>query len=285
MEIRGLGYVGVDVTDVDAWRAYAELLGTMTVGCSEQGFGIKIDERRHRVLVGRGDADGLAFTGWELADASALEQACHELEAAGHPVLDSTELERAERGVRELVRTVDPSGIVVELFAEPIDDHRLFVSPTGVSGFVTGDMGMGHIVVGTDRYDDAVDFYRNRLGFRVSDYMPGGARDVVFLHCNPRHHSLALVAADAPQLYHFMLEARTLDDVGYTLDRLLAAGAPISAGLGRHPNDLMVSFYGRSPSGFDVEFGCGGRRVDDATWTVGQISKASLWGHRPPAAS
>jgi hypothetical protein len=53
--------------------------------------------------------------------------------------------------------------------------------------------------------------------------------------------------------------------------------------LGKHPNDEMVSFYSRSPSGFDVDIGCGGRRGDDATWTVTEITKPSLWGHRRPA--
>ena len=53
--------------------------------------------------------------------------------------------------------------------------------------------------------------------------------------------------------------------------------------IGRHPNDRMLSFYSRSPSGFDVEFGCGGTVIDDDTWAVQEISRASLWGHQRPA--
>ena len=105
---------------------------------------------------------------------------------------------------------------------------------------------------------------------------------MVFLHCDPRHHSLALVPADQAALYHFMLEMNTLDDVGYTLDRHAETGTPISAGLGKHTNDHMISFYSVSPSGFDVEIGCGGRLIDDRTWTVTQLTKPSYWGHRPP---
>jgi hypothetical protein len=52
--------------------------------------------------------------------------------------------------------------------------------------------------------------------------------------------------------------------------------------LGRHTNDHVVSFSSRSPSGFDVEFGCGGVLVDEATWTVTQVTKPSFWGHRSP---
>lgn len=284
MDIRGLGYIGLNVADTTAWHDYAELLGAMVVpSTTGAAFDIKIDDRPHRIVVQESNgSEGLAFAGWELRDAAALEQAVRELEAASFAVEASTTKQRMARRVRGLVRTTDPGGFSVELFWGPIHDHALFVSPTGVSGFVTGDMGLGHIVLGTTNVRDAVSFYTAVLGFRVSDYMANGDDDVVFTHCNARHHSLALVGAPESALYHFMIEARTLDDVGYTLDRHDARGAPVSRGLGRHTNDQMVSFYSRTPSGFDVEFGYGGLRVDDATWMVSEVTKASFWGHRPP---
>ncbi len=263
------------------------MLGAMAVSSdSDDGFRIKIDDRPYRVVIQRSDGvDDIAFAGWELRDAAALDQAAAQLEKAGFAVEQSTETQLRARGVRGLVRTIDPSGLSSELFWGPIHDHERFISPTGVSGFVTGDMGLGHIVLGTPNLGDAIDFYTGVLGFRVSDYMRNGDGDVVFLHCNPRHHSLALVGAPELTLYHFMLEARTLDDVGYVLDRLLSDGVSISRSLGKHTNDHMVSFYSQTPSGFDLEFGCGGRRVDDSTWSVSEITKASSWGHHPPVAT
>jgi len=145
---------------------------------------------------------------------------------------------------------------------------------------VTKNLGLSHIVLGTPASAASLEFYTDVLGFRVSDIWRPGGSEIVFLHCNARHHSLALVPAGDAQLYHFMFETRTLDDVGYALDRTRDGGIPISMDLGKHPNDEMVSFYSRSPSGFDVEIGCGGRLVDDATWTVSEITKPSLWGHR-----
>ena len=53
--------------------------------------------------------------------------------------------------------------------------------------------------------------------------------------------------------------------------------------LGRHTNDLMTSFYVRTPSGFEIEYGTGGRLVDDETWEIGQYDTQSMWGHKPPA--
>jgi 3,4-dihydroxy-9,10-secoandrosta-1,3,5(10)-triene-9,17-dione 4,5-dioxygenase len=280
MDIRGLGYIEITAGAVEDWRPYGEMLGAMV---SDDGAGLQMrfDERPYRVLVGAG-RDGLAFAGWELPDSDALECAVAELTASGITTHRGSVEECEHRRVRGLVRATDPGGFALELFHGPILDHELFVSPTGVSGFTTGAHGMGHIVLGTPALEKSVDFYTNVLGFRVSDYWRPGDDDIVFLRCNRRHHSLALVPASEAVLYHFMVEARTLDDVGYTLDRHIDAGAPISMTLGKHTNDHMVSFYSRSPSGFDVEFGCGGLLVDDETWTVTQITKPSFWGHRSP---
>ena len=58
---------------------------------------------------------------------------------------------------------------------------------------------------------------------------------------------------------------------------------PLARSIGRHLNDRVVSFYVAGPSGFDVEYGTGGRLIDDATWTVETYHSGSAWGHRPPS--
>ena len=120
------------------------------------------------------------------------------------------------------------------------------------------------------------------LGFRISDYIG----TMTFLHCNPRHHSIAIQPSnpDLPRsrdkkMWHFMLETQTLDDVGTALDLAGKTGATLATTLGRHSNDQMVSFYVVTPSGFEVEYGWGGRLVDDATWQVQRHDRGGLWGH------
>ena len=281
MDVRALGYIGVHAADLGAWTTYAEAIGAMAVASPDDDrLLLKIDDRPYRVIVEQStNGRGLAYAGWEFADQRALDRAVAELESAGFQVQSSSPAQRAQRRVAGLALTTDPSGFSLELFWGPILDHERFRPPHGGSGFVTGDLGLGHIVLGTPSGRAAVEFYTDVMGFRVSDYWRPGDAEVVFLHCNARHHSLALAPGGEPALYHFMFETRTLDDVGYALDRHDELGIPVSQGLGRHPNDEMVSFYSRSPSGFDVEIGYGGRLVDDATWTVTEITKPSLWGH------
>jgi extradiol dioxygenase len=105
---------------------------------------------------------------------------------------------------------------------------------------------------------------------------------MAFFHCNPRHHSLACIAGKPNQrLNHFMLQAQSINDVGATYDLCQEQGIPIMRSLGRHTNDHMLSFYMQTPSGFQVEFGWGGREVDDSTWQVQQHTSGSIWGHKP----
>src|SRR5262249_50139800 len=151
-------------------------------------------------------------------------------------------------------------------------ESRPAVSPYG-NRFVTGRQGMGHVVLPSGDGDAALRFYADVLGFRLRDSMrmapellgqPAGGPPLWMrvLGCHPRHPSLALAPLPAPAgIVHLMVEVAGIDDVGRALDRCTRRGAPVSSTLGRHANDLMVSFYVRTPGGFDIEYGTAGRLV------------------------
>jgi biphenyl-2,3-diol 1,2-dioxygenase len=50
--------------------------------------------------------------------------------------------------------------------------------------------------------------------------------------------------------------------------------------IGRHVNDHMISFYSRTPSGFELEFGWGAREVDDRSWVMTRHNRTAMWGHK-----
>jgi 3,4-dihydroxy-9,10-secoandrosta-1,3,5(10)-triene-9,17-dione 4,5-dioxygenase len=153
------------------------------------------------------------------------------------------------------------------------------------------------VVLPAPQLEVARSFYKQHLGFGDTDEMwlamspnPSDPKlGIYFMHAdNPRHHSLALMGAPMPSgCVHIMLEARTIDDVGFALDRCTAAGAHISSSFGKHSNDFMLSFYVQTPGGFDLEFGCGGLQPDWKTWVPTYSLVPDLWGHKwspPPAA-
>jgi 2,3-dihydroxybiphenyl 1,2-dioxygenase len=288
MIIGSLGYLGLRVKDPAAFGDYVTgILGLMP-GEAEDRY--RLDDLAWRIAVEAGDDDDLAYVGFEVAGPAELEAVRARLAEGGVAVGNGDPGLLAQRQVLGLVTCQDPDGLAVEIFYGPtLRTETPFASPAGVADFVTGDQGLGHIVLSTRDMAAARRFYQDLLGFRLSDIIhmgppaPGGF-DLEFFHCNPRHHTLALAPVPMPKrLHHFMVQVATLDAVGFALERATAAGVPITASLGRHTNDHMVSFYSRTPAGFEVEFGQGAIQVDDATWRVNRHDKGSAWGHKPPA--
>ncbi|HYZ55836.1 MAG TPA: VOC family protein [Streptosporangiaceae bacterium] len=289
--IRSLGYLRIESADVAAWREFGVRVLGMAEGRGPEpdALYLRMDDFPARLVILPGERERLLATGWEVAGEGALAAAGRALEEAGVPVKAGTSAECAQRRVGQLLHAEDPAGNALEIFTGAALDNRPFVSGQGVR-FVTGTMGLGHAVLPVTDDEAAMRFYTEVLGFRLRDSMrlagelfgkPGESVFMRFLGCNPRHHSLALAPFPAePGIVHLMIEVATLDDVGRALDRCARRGAPVSASLGRHANDLMVSFYVRTPGGFDIEYGTDGQLVDDATWVSRETTAISLWGHR-----
>jgi 3,4-dihydroxy-9,10-secoandrosta-1,3,5(10)-triene-9,17-dione 4,5-dioxygenase len=292
MTVRSLGYLRIEATDMAAWREYGlKILGMVEgSGTVDGALYLRMDDFPARLVIVPGSSDRLAASGWETANAAELQDVRDRLDAAGVPYKEGTADELADRKVVELVSFDDPSGNTLEAFHGVALQHRRVVSPYGHT-FVTGEQGLGHVVLSTKDDEAALRFYRDVLGFRLRDSMrlppqmvgrpaDGPPAWLRFFGCNPRHHSLAFLPMPTPSgIVHLMIEVENADDVGLCHDRALRRKVPMSATLGRHVNDLMLSFYMKTPGGFDVEFGCEGRQVDDESWIARESTAVSLWGH------
>ncbi|MFT4200902.1 iron-dependent extradiol dioxygenase HsaC [Gordonia sp. (in: high G+C Gram-positive bacteria)] len=290
--IRSLGYMRIDATDIDAWREYGlKVLGMVEgKGLTPGALYLRMDDFPARLVIVPSDRDHLASSGWECANAEALQDVRDRLKKGGIAFREGTDEEKADRAVDELVIFEDPDGNVLEAFHGVALQHRRVVSPYGHK-FVTEEQGLGHVVLTTTDDQKSLEFYRDILGFRLRDSMKLPPQVVGreegdpppwlrFFGCNPRHHSLAfLPIPNETGIVHLMVEVENADDVGLCHDRALRKKVPMSATLGRHVNDLMLSFYMKTPGGFDIEFGCEGRQVDDEEWVARESTAVSLWGH------
>lgn len=240
-----------------------------------------------------------------MANPKALRLMTERLREAGVEVkTGDTELAE-KRGVMDLISFNDPFGMSLELYYGATElFEQPFISSAGVSGFVTGEQGAGHYFYAVPDIEKGLSFYTELLGFQLSDVIdiamgPDITVRGYFLHCNGRHHTLAIAEAPLPKrVHHFLLQALTLDDVGYAYDRLDGSSdkltdsnlraeesdnntsSMITATIGRHVNDHMVSFYAETPSGFELEFGWGARDVDDCSWVVTRHNRTAMWGHK-----
>ena len=285
--VKQLGYLAFEVSDLEAWRSFGtKILGLEVVDDrGEAGFSLRMDSYAQRFFIEPGPADDLAVVGWEVESPKELEQISSRLTAAGHEVLQGTAEHAARRNVEALIHFSDPAGNPVEVFHGPKLAAEPFVSKVVEGGFVADEQGFGHVVVVSK--DDAAHeaFYATMFGLKLSDYIRceyfGHDINVTFMHANTRHHSLAFGGGQLKRIHHFMVQAKTIDQVGKCYDRFLFSGGMLHQTLGRHPNDKMFSFYGYTPSGFHFEFGAGALEIEEG-WQSTTHGKVSEWGHHPP---
>jgi extradiol dioxygenase len=285
-----LGYLRVESPEAKEWSTFGtEILGMAE---SEDPLGrpnvvaLTNDDRPGRLTITEGPANRVTCIGWELRNAEDLELAAEELAAAGIDVRRGTDEERAAARVRDLVSFTDPAGFHHELFHGQLAMPGTFRPGRAMSGFVTGAQGLGHVVLVVPDLEASLSFFGRVLGFRVSDEIDTMFGRAVFMHVNPRHHTLALLGMPGLRgLHHLMVQVESLDDVGVAYDMVTDREIPLAMTLGRHTNDRMVSFYVRSPSGFEIEYGWGAATIaNDDEWTATHMVSMSIWGHRPGTA-
>ncbi len=280
--LTGLGYIGVRSARLDDWSSYATgLLGMQQVDRAGAVRAYRMDDRKQRLIVteDEGKGEGLGFLGWEVADAAALDALAARLDAHGTEVCRASRALADERHVADLIVFHDPAGNRLEAFHGPAVATDPFRPGRPISGFRTGPLGMGHAVLNVVDVEPLLPFYRDLLGFHVTDY---GLRPykLYFFHINGRHHSFAMVGSGKQGLHHFMVELYSLDDVGQGYDLAQLEDGRVAYTLGRHTNDHVTSFYSHTPSGFFIEYGWGGRVIDPATWQPHETHDGpSFWGH------
>lgn len=280
MSITALGYIGVHSDKLDDWSALATgLLGMQQIDRAGTTRVFRMDDRKQRFVVTGESGDRLAFTGWETANAAAMDALAGRLEDHGVRVYRANRALADQRGVADLIAFDDPGGNRVEVFHGAALADTPFQPGRPISGFRTGPLGMGHAVMHVADVTPLLQFYRDLLGFGVSDY---GLTPypLYFFHVNGRHHSFAMVGSGKAGLHHFMVELTSLDDVGQGYDLAQLDEGRIAYTLGRHTNDHMTSFYSNTPSGFFIEYGWGGRVIDPASWQPHEtFDGPSFWGH------
>ncbi|WP_315784527.1 MULTISPECIES: VOC family protein [unclassified Bradyrhizobium] len=280
MEITALGYVGIKSFQTEQWgRMATELLGMQRIDRAAGKQAYRMDDRKQRLIVDGSDDSGLAVMGWEVGDAAALARLASRLDDHGVRVARGSRALADERHVTELISFQDPAGNTIEVFWGAAVASDPFSPGRPISGFRTGPLGMGHVVLNVEEVEPLLAFYRDLLGFQVSDFGLTPYK-LYFFHVNGRHHSFAMVGSGRRTLHHFMVELGSLDDVGQGYDLAQLDEGRVAYTLGRHTNDHMTSFYVNTPSGFFIEYGWGGRVIDPATWQPHEtFDGPSLWGH------
>ena len=279
---QALGYLGVRAKDLGDWSSYGStLLGLQRIDKTRSTLAFRMDDRKQRIIVDADGGAGIGFFGWEVADDAALDALAARLERARVNVARGSRALADERQVKDLIVLDDPQSNRLEFFHGAETTAEPFKPGRSISGFRTGPLGLGHVVLNVDTADTIermTSFYCDTLGFRLTDYYshPFIAR---FLHINPRHHSIAFVQSGNNAVHHVMMELFSFDDVGQGYDLALNEDR-VAVTLGRHTSDYITSFYSATPSAFMVEYGWGARLIDVDAWQAYERKEGpSMWGH------
>lgn len=289
-----LGYVVVESRKLPEWRRFGrDGLGLHVDTVAGNALAFRIDAHQRRLIVRDGPAEDVVAVGWQLQNEPSLRLLLSRLNAARIDVREVAGAEAADRGVERLFAFDGPKRLRFELFTQPLLAERPL--DMKASGFVTGEMGLGHFAMTTREPEAALGFFQQlfdaRLSDTIEDKLNGVTLELSFLRLNERHHSVALAATRGTRMnplrtaiHHLNLQAKSLDDVTEAYRRMRGMGYAIASAIGQHPNDREVSFYVASPSGFEVELGWNPIVVTEEAerrWQPGHYQGISLWGHFP----
>lgn len=267
VQVTELGYMGLGVKDLDAWKHFATQIAGMEL--SDEGEPdrcyLRMDYWHHRLVLHRDGSDDLAYLGFRVAGGEEFHEMQRQLSEAGIKFRAGSSEEADERRVLEILKLTDPDGNPVEIFHGPeVQASKPFHPGRRMHGrFKTGNGGMGHCIIREKDTEAAYRFYR-ALGMRGGvEYKIRFGKQVVapvFMHCNERDHTVAFgLASPERRINHLMIEVDNLDDVGMTYDLVRREKIPVHIVPGKHSNDHMFSFYFRNPSGWMWEYGWGAR--------------------------
>jgi len=289
--VANLGYVRLEMQDPAGWAKFGKDILGFGPGKSRDRQGTKylrMDKAPFRYMIEKGETNRFVAAGYDMGSRKAFDAQVNAFEKAKVAVTHGSDRDAKRRAVKGFASVVDPSGNLVEFF-HGRDKQEPFTPGHGIKEFKTGKMGLGHLVLPAPENKATINFYRKHMGFGVSDdlslpaFAPGMPKQrIYFMHAdNPRHHTLGLYNFPHPAgVIHLMAEVGSMDEVGYCMDRVKAAGLHIFASLGRHSNDEMVSFYFFAPGGIGIEVGYDGKQVKD--WSKFKPTKTTsgdYWGH------
>lgn len=286
-----LGYIVIESNRFADWRRFGtDAIGMHHDGISRDVMRFRLDEHECRFLIRRGPAEDVVAIGWHVDDHASFEQIEARIRAHGVPVVRSSDEEAALRGVERMLCFPGPKGIVQEIYTTPVlssEPLRMLAS-----GWVTGDSGMGHVAITSAKPTLMRGYYNTVFDARLTDYIDetisGVKLKIRFLRVNERHHSIAIAAVRGlpidpirTRVQHLNIQADSLDDLALSYERVHELGFDMALSVGQHTNDKELSYYARTPSGFEWEVGWNPIVIDESTWEPSTHQGISIWGHKP----
>ncbi len=242
-EIIRLGYVAISVPDVErAARFYTEVIGLERVTQNREAVYLRCNEHHHALALFEGKPRSLHHLGLEVNDHDVLAALRERLVRQGV----SIEFRSWEPvGVGDGFCVRDPNGHLIEMHAR-MKTFDLPLEPRAVR-----PIRFGHLTVMTPKVEESVDFFRDLLGFRISDRVQG--RLATWMRCNQEHHGVAFLRAPLNKINHYAFDLPDWNAFKTFADHMVCQGITAIYGPGRHGPGNNLFLYVPDPAGNIIE--------------------------------
>ena len=258
---------------------YAKALGMASAALGDGSY--LVHGRQRRLVIGPGVARGNPYNAFALADAAQLATYRAFVTARGVATLPAPTPLFADGAFA----TQDPDGRLV-VFGVPKPGFASMSPAEGPAAMLPARLQ--HVVVATARLAQLIAFYRDGLGFLVSDTVhtgqeggPPGDTNVCFFRANVEHHSFAAFRAPAAAGDHHAYETTGWGDIKLWADHFAALRVPLWWGPGRHGAGNNLFFMVKDPDGNNIELSAElevlARGQPGKDWPAGGRA-INLWG-------
>src|SRR6476660_3273346 len=303
IKVQDVIWLEFEKPDLERAEAFAQAFGFSTTLRTDEELHLRgSDAGAPCVLIRRGQREKFLGPAFVAAEHSDLVRLADATGATVHPLPETL------GGVT--VDLVDPSGLSVRVVA---GTHQLEPLPTAQTPHVfnfghevaranttqrpprvpTPVQRLGHIVVQTPKYIEALNWYLEKFGMIVSDFcFSPGQRErgqiMSFIRCDrgstpADHHTLAMALGPVNRYVHSAYQVCDLDALAAGGEHLREQGYFRSWGIGRHIQGSQIFDYWRDPDGLLVEHFADGDLFDDTLepgWSPMTASGLAQWG--PP---
>jgi len=302
IKVQDLAWLEFQKPDLVKAEAFAHAFGFATVSRTGDELQLRgTDAGTPCVIIRRGSHTKFLGTAFRAQDEADLLRLAKATGASPRPLPETI------GGLT--VDLVDPSGIPVHVVA---GTHQLEALPAQTPHTFnfghelirvnttqrpprepTKVQRLGHVVLQTTKYVEALNWYLDNLGMIVSDFLffPG-QRDrgpaMSFIRCDrgatpTDHHTLAMALGPQNRYVHSAFQVCDLDALAAGGQYLADQGYHRSWGIGRHIQGSQIFDYWRDPDGFMVEHFTDGDMFDctlEPGWAPFTASGLAQWG--PP---
>jgi catechol 2,3-dioxygenase len=270
-----IGHVALRVSDLDRAVRHAQtVLGLHESSRTSEEAYLTSNAKHHELQLRLSSEPGLDHVGLEVESPEAVDRIAQLARDAGAEMIEG----KGEQAIGRSVRFAGPGGVTYEVY------DGMERGPLTREAFLGPHIRkLGHLTFFSVEHAEMVSFWREVLGFRLSDTADG----ITWMRCDSDHHGLAVAPhPTATLLHHHAWEVQDFAALGQYCDNLARVGLSLLWGPVRHGPGFNLATYLGDPDGLVVEVYADLMRIVDeraytpVDWTD-EPRALNLWGPMP----